>query len=165
MSFSPLSIFLWRNFNFHARLIINTRVSRQPWAPSRNVLLETKASKSCKSVWCFKACTLKGAGSCCGDAVLSGDLPAGGLTRGASVPPAGQNLPVEPEGRQDHRASVLALGSEGAVDPFFHPVRGRAGAEADPLRGRPVSPHHAHGWGHVAGRHQELTSSAAHGCC
>lgn len=107
--------------------------------------------------------TLRGAGSCCGQAVLSTTLPVGGLTRSASVPPVGQNLLAEAEGRQDQLASILALGSEGAVDPFFHLVRAEAGAEGDPLRGRPVSPHHTQGRGQVAGRHQELTSSATHG--
>lgn len=80
-----------------------------------------------------------------------------GLSRNAPIRPVGQNLPAEAQGRQDDVASVLALRSEGAVDPFIHSV------QVGPLRGRPVSPHRAHGGGHVAGRHQELASSAAHG--
>lgn len=86
-----------------------------------------------------------------------------GLSRNVPILPVGQNLPAEAQGRQDDVASVLTLGSEGAVDPFIHFVRADAGARVGPLRGRPVSSHHAHGGGHVAGRHQELASSAAHG--
>lgn len=84
-----------------------------------------------------------------------------GLSRSVPILPVGQNLPAEAQGRQDDVASVLALRSEGAVDPFIHFVRSDAGAQVGPLRGRPVSSHH--GGGHVAGRHQELASSAAHG--
>lgn len=87
----------------------------------------------------------------------------GGLSRNVPILPVGQNLPAEAQGRQDDVASTLALRGEGALDPFIHSVRAHAGAQVGPLRGRPVSSHHAHGGGHVAGRHQELASSAAHG--
>lgn len=86
-----------------------------------------------------------------------------GLSRSVPILPVGQNLPAEAQGRQDHMASILALRGEGAVDPFIHFVRADAGAQVGPLRGRPVSSHHARGGGHVAGGHQELASSAAHG--
>lgn len=80
----------------------------------------------------------------------------GGPSRDAQVLPAGQDLPAEAQGRQDDVAPILALRSQGAVDPFIHLL-------GDRLAGRPVSSHRAHGGGHVAGRHQELASSATHG--
>lgn len=74
-------------------------------------------------------------------------MPVRGLSRNVPILPVGQNLPAEAQGRQDDMAPILA----------------DAGAQVGPRRGRPVSSHHAHGGGHVAGRHQELASSAAHG--
>lgn len=91
------------------------------------------------------------------------NLPARTLSRNVRVLSVGQDLPAEAQGRQDDMAPVLVLGGEGAVDPFCHLVRAYAGAEVGPLRGGRVSSHHAQGWGHVAGRHQELTSSGTHG--
>lgn len=86
-----------------------------------------------------------------------------GLSRNVPILPVGQNLPAEAQGRQHDVASTLALRGEGAVHPFIHSVRAEAGAQVGPLRGRAVSSHRAHGGGHVAGRHQELAPSAAHG--
>lgn len=120
--------------------------------------------KGCQVIWVFSnARTFRGAGSCCGQAVMSRNLLVWGLIRNGKIPPVGQNLPAEAQGRQDDVASIPALSSEGSVDPFFGLVRADAGAQAGPLRGGLGSPHRAHGWGHVTGRHQELTSSATHG--
>lgn len=103
-----------------------------------------------------KPCTFVGAGSGLSGgrarAGMSGTLLVRGPSRNVQVLPVGQDLPAEAQGRQDDVAPILALRSEGAVDPFIHR-----------LRGRPVSSHHAHVGGHVAGRHQQLASSATHG--
>lgn len=85
--------------------------------------------------------------------------------------PIWQHLSAEAQGWQDNMASALFPRSKGVGYPFFHFLHARAGTMIGPLWGRHpdrlglVSFDHAQRWGHVARRHQELTTFSTHVWC